>query len=171
VRQLFARNPSTYWLPRGAIEPSSTAALPVRSQISRASSGVSCASADLPIRRRVCPIRWSEMRLRNGDCSSCTAMPCRSVLSKTDSPVELAKSASTTVSFSLRTTVRCRNNRAAPAATSSRTTATAIHPQGFLSATCTSTLEWFAATMLSSCSGTKRTFSARRYPRPGTVRM
>src|SRR6266567_503140 len=37
-----------------------------------------------------------------GDCSSCTAMPCRNVPSKTGSPVELAKSASTTLSFSVR---------------------------------------------------------------------
>ena len=36
---------------------------------------------------------------KNGDCASCTAMPWRSVPSKTESPVELAKSASTTVSL------------------------------------------------------------------------
>ena len=33
----MARSPKTYALPSGAIEPSSTTALPVRSQISRAS--------------------------------------------------------------------------------------------------------------------------------------
>ena len=53
VRQFRARSPSTYWLPRLAIDPSSTAALAVRSQISRASSGVSRASAGWPISPRV----------------------------------------------------------------------------------------------------------------------
>src|SRR5205823_2360068 len=42
--------PNTYWLPRRATEPSRTAALAVRSQISRASSAVSRASAGWPIR-------------------------------------------------------------------------------------------------------------------------
>ena len=53
VRQSFARNPNTYCAPRFAIEPSSTAALPVRSQISRASSGVSRASGGRSMRRSV----------------------------------------------------------------------------------------------------------------------
>ena len=39
MRQFLARNPRTYWLPRLAIEPSRTAALAVRSQMSLASSG------------------------------------------------------------------------------------------------------------------------------------
>jgi hypothetical protein len=45
VRQFRVRNHNTYWLPRLAIEPSRTAALAVRSQISRAISGVSGVSA------------------------------------------------------------------------------------------------------------------------------
>ena len=40
-------------------------------------------------------------RLRNGDCPSCTASPCRSVSSNTGSPVVLVKSASTMVSLSV----------------------------------------------------------------------
>ena len=39
MRQFFARSPTTYWLPRLAIEPSRTAALAVRSQMSFAISG------------------------------------------------------------------------------------------------------------------------------------
>ena len=39
MRQLLARSVNTYWLPRGAIEPSRIAVLPVRSQTPRASSG------------------------------------------------------------------------------------------------------------------------------------
>src|SRR5882762_277636 len=45
-------------------------------------------------------MRSSVSKLRNGDCSSCTSRPWRSVPSKTESPVVLVKSASTTVSFS-----------------------------------------------------------------------
>ena len=41
------------------------------------------------------------MRLRNGDCASCTASPCRSVSSNTESPVVLVKSARTIVSVSV----------------------------------------------------------------------
>ena len=99
VRQSFARSPSTYWLPRLAIEPSSTTALAVRSQISRATLGVSRASEGWPISRRACWICWSEMMLRKGDCSSCTDSPCRSVPSKTVSPVVFVKSARTIVSL------------------------------------------------------------------------
>ncbi len=47
VRQFLARTPDTYCLPRRAIQPSTTAALPVRSQISDATSGVSFASGAL----------------------------------------------------------------------------------------------------------------------------
>ena len=39
--------------------------------------------------------------LRKGDCSSCTESPCRSVPSKTASPVVFVKSASTMVSLSV----------------------------------------------------------------------
>ena len=46
-------------------------------------------------------MRSSEIRLRNGDCSSCTARPCRKVPSNTGSPVVFAKSARTIVSLSV----------------------------------------------------------------------
>ena len=52
VRQSVARSPKTYWLPRLAIEPSRTAALAVRSQISRA------------ISRRELPIGWPPHQTR-----------------------------------------------------------------------------------------------------------
>src|SRR5260370_419280 len=93
VRQFLARKPNTYWLPRLAIDPSRTAAPPARSQISLATSAVSDASAGWLIRLSIAWIRWSETRLRNGDCSSCTANPWRSVPSNTGSPVALMKSA------------------------------------------------------------------------------
>ena len=62
VRQFTAFRPSTYWFPRLAIEPSSTAVgeetccamLPVRWQTSRAISGVSRTSGGRPIMRSVC---------------------------------------------------------------------------------------------------------------------
>ena len=47
--QFLARRPNTYWLPRLAIEPSSTMALAVRSQICCATSDVSRASFGCPI--------------------------------------------------------------------------------------------------------------------------
>ena len=43
----------------------------------------------------------SETSLRNGDCSSCTASPWRSVSSNTGSPVLFSKSARTIVSFAV----------------------------------------------------------------------
>ena len=46
LRQFTALRPSTYWLPRLAMEPSMVAVLPVRWQTSRASSRVSRASLD-----------------------------------------------------------------------------------------------------------------------------
>ena len=73
----------------------------MRTQISLASSGVSRVSAGWPISPNVFWIRWSETRLRKGDCSSCTANPWRSVPSNTGSPVVLAKSARTIVSLSV----------------------------------------------------------------------
>ena len=53
------------------------------------------------MRDSVCAMRSSESRFKNGDCSSCEESPCRNAPSKTGSPVELAKSASTTVSLSV----------------------------------------------------------------------
>lgn len=78
-------------------DPCSTAALAVRSQIWRAICGVSRASAGWPIKRSVACTRSSDTRLRNGDCSSCTARPWRSVAWKTASPVLFSTSASTSV--------------------------------------------------------------------------
>ena len=99
--QSFARKPTTYWLPRLAIVPSRTATLPVRSHMSRAIPGVRRASDGWPIRRKTACMRSSEIRFRNGDCSSCTARPCRKVPSNTGSPVVFAKSARTIVSLSV----------------------------------------------------------------------
>jgi hypothetical protein len=65
LRQSVARNPRMYWLPRLAMEPSRTAALAVRSQISRATAGVSRAFGAWPISFKVSWMRWSLMRLRN----------------------------------------------------------------------------------------------------------
>src|SRR5258708_940616 len=67
--------------------------------------------------------------LRNGDCSNCTESPWRSVPSNTGSPVELAKSASTTVSFSVSSLLLREKNRYAPVATatSRRMARTKIH--------------------------------------------
>ena len=56
VLQFLARRPKTYWLPRLAIEPSSTAALAVRSQTCCAISAVSRASFACPISASVCCI-------------------------------------------------------------------------------------------------------------------
>ena len=50
------------------IEPSRTAALPVRSQTSRVSAPVSGSSPERRIRWSVCWMRSSETRLRNGGC-------------------------------------------------------------------------------------------------------
>ena len=88
------------------MEPSRTTALAVRSQTSLAISGASRASGGWPIMRNTCWMRSSEMRLRKGDCSSCTAKPCLSVPSKTGSPVVFVKSASTIVSLSVSFGVR-----------------------------------------------------------------
>ena len=54
MRQFLARSHNTYWLPRLAIEPSRTAVLPVRSQISRAISGVSRVSGGRFMKRSAC---------------------------------------------------------------------------------------------------------------------
>ena len=80
------------------MDPSSTAVLPIRSQMFRASSGVRRASADCPIRPSACWILSSDTSFRNGDCSSCTDRPWRSVSSKTASPVVFLNSARTIVS-------------------------------------------------------------------------
>ena len=75
MRQFLARSHKTYWLPSPAIEPSRTAELPVRSQISRETSGVSRVSSGRFIKRSDFLMLSSETRVRNGDCCSCTAQP------------------------------------------------------------------------------------------------
>ncbi len=99
------RSHRTYWLPRLAIDPSSTAVLPVRWHTSNATDGVRARSAGCPISPSTCWMRSSLTRLRNGDCSSCTVKPCRSVSLKTGSFVLLAKSARTILSRSVSLTV------------------------------------------------------------------
>ncbi len=77
------------------------ALLPVRRQSSRATSTVTCSVGARPISLNVSPTLRSERMLRKGDCSRSTARACLRVPSKTGSPVELMKSARTTVSFSV----------------------------------------------------------------------
>ena len=55
----------------------------------------------LAINRKVARILASERIFRNGDCANWTEIACFNVSSKTESPVLLLKSASTTVSCSL----------------------------------------------------------------------
>ena len=104
ARQRFSANAAESFdgqeIPRPicAIEPSRTAALPVRWQSSRAISGVSLASDGWPIICSVCWVCWSVIMLRKGDCSSCIDSPCRSVPSNTGSPAVFVKSASAMVS-------------------------------------------------------------------------
>src|ERR1039458_1631588 len=102
VLQATASRPRMYWLPRLEMDPPRTALLPVRRQSSRATSAVTCSVGARPISFSVSPTLRSERMLRNGDCSRSTARACLRVPSKTGSPVELVKSARTTVSFSVR---------------------------------------------------------------------
>ena len=79
------------------MEPSTTAALAVRSQTSEATAGVSFAafsgsSRGRAISRSVWLTRASESRARSGEFPSCPARVRPSVPSKTGSPVALAKS-------------------------------------------------------------------------------
>lgn len=67
LAQFTAFNPTTYWLPRLLIEPARTAALPVRSQISRAVSRVMRPLGERPIRRSVSLTRWLERIFKQGD--------------------------------------------------------------------------------------------------------
>jgi hypothetical protein len=90
-----------YLVPICAIDPSSTTALCVRSQISLAMASVNFASAGCFIIWSVCSISVLESKLKNGDCSSCTSKPCRSAPSNTASPVVLAKSPSTILLLSV----------------------------------------------------------------------
>src|SRR5579863_8262842 len=81
--------------------PVSMALMPWRWQISRATSLVMRSSGCRPMKRSPSRIFDSGTILRYGDCSSCTASACFRVPSKTESPVVLTKSASSTLSFSV----------------------------------------------------------------------
>src|SRR5437667_6006551 len=79
--QFTACNPTMYWLPKREIDPASSALLPVRKQISCATSRVTRSLGGRPIKRSVSPILRSERTLRKGDCSRSTASACfRSVV-------------------------------------------------------------------------------------------
>ena len=107
LEQFTAFRIRLYCVPICAIEPSMTALLPVRWQISCEISGVSFASAGCPIRRKVRWMACSGTMLRKGDCSSCTVSPCRRVPPNTASPVLLTRSARTIVSLSVSGLLRC----------------------------------------------------------------
>ena len=91
-------------------------ALPsARWQRSRATSGVSLVFAGLAISLSVARVLASDRMFRNGDCPSCAEIACFKVSSKTASPVVLLKSASTTVSCSVRIGGRCERQYNPPA--------------------------------------------------------
>ena len=89
------------------MEPVSIAALPVRSQTSRATSGVNRSPAGRPINFNVSRIFRSETRSETAIAPSCTESPCFSASSKTLSPVWWSKSAMTMVSLSVSLAGRC----------------------------------------------------------------
>jgi hypothetical protein len=177
VRQSFACKPNTYLLPRLAIEPYKTAALPVRSQTSRPICGSSRASGGWPIKCKTCCMRSSEIRLRKGDCSNCTDRPWRSVPSNTGSPVELAKSASTTVSFSVKTLRLWAKDRNATVPEVIRISSRSAAIQGRLSgrsdsARASGSAELVPVASMRWTDPTEEGKGARkRYPRLGTVSM
>jgi hypothetical protein len=90
--QFTAFNPSTYWLPRLAIDPAMYALLPARWQSSRVTSGVSFVLAGRDINFKVAATLFSGSTFRNGDWLRATLSAVFSVSSKTASPVLLAKS-------------------------------------------------------------------------------
>src|SRR5712692_10670858 len=99
---------------------------PSRMQISRATSLLRRASGGRPMKRRASRTRDSGNRFRYGDCSSCTASACFKVPSNTASPVVLAKSARTTVSFSVSALARRVRKNKPPPITAAINTAAAI---------------------------------------------
>ena len=112
--QLLARSPEHVLRCQAlAIDPSRTAALPVRSQILTCDvRGQSRASSGRPISPSVLRMRSSEIRLRNGDCSSCTSQAAGAASRRTlSSPVVFLKSARTIVSFVRKASVRLRKGR------------------------------------------------------------
>src|SRR5208283_5769407 len=89
-QQFTALSPSTYSVPRVAIEPEIYALLWARWQTSRVTSGVSRVLAGRVISLRVSTTLSSERRFRKGDCRRETVRAVFSVSSKTASPVLLA---------------------------------------------------------------------------------
>ena len=81
--------------------PRRTAAPPVRTQMSRATSAVSRASAGWLINWQRSADAFVGDEAQERRLLSCTASPCRSVSSNTGSPVVLVKSARTIVSLSV----------------------------------------------------------------------
>ena len=101
VWQLTAFKVMIYCVPRLAMDPESIALLPMRRHKSRAKSEVRRASGDRPIKASVVWTRAGGTTRKNGDWSRSTASACFNVPSNTASPVVLANSARTTVSFSV----------------------------------------------------------------------
>ena len=108
----------------------STALLPVRWQRSRAISGVSLRIGRLAHQAQGLLDALLGDEAKKGDCSSCTASPCRSVPSNTGSPVVFVKSARTMVSLSgQRVRLAPENHQKLLAASATTdTAAAATHP-------------------------------------------
>src|SRR5713226_178565 len=114
VWQLIAFSVRTYCEPRLATDPERVALLPARKQSSRARSEVRRSLGERPMKPSVSCTREEGITRRKGDCSRSTASACFNVPSNTGSPVVLAKSARTTVSFSVSFAARAgRKYRAA----------------------------------------------------------
>src|SRR5216683_1424735 len=90
--QPTASRPTIYSLPKREIEPASSALLPVRKQISCATSRVTRSLGPRPINRNVSLILRSERTLRNGDWPKSTPNACLRVPSKTALGVDLGQS-------------------------------------------------------------------------------
>ena len=101
VWHLRARTSNAYSLPTLVIEPSTTAALAARSQISAATAGVSFVSAARIMKRSVWLMRASGSRARLDEFPNCAARVWRSAPSKAESPVAFANSAKTIVRLSV----------------------------------------------------------------------
>ncbi len=106
--QFTAFSPSTYWLPRLAIDPAMYALLPARWQSSRATSGVSVVLAGRVHQLQRCRHFVVGQHIqRTATGSDATLSAVLSVSSKTASPVLLSKSARTMVSLSVKGLARC----------------------------------------------------------------
>ncbi len=108
------------------MDPESIALLPTRRHKSRARSVVRRSSGERPMKVSVVWIRAGGTTRKNGDWSRSTESACFRVPSNTGSPVVLAKSASTTVSFSVRALARRERKNKPPPITAAINTAAAI---------------------------------------------